>query len=1319
MVHTQLITGTDLHERYYRHFERGLFPDLIRRLILASDKSVRWLHFRAHEGTALAGWDGLIDQADGATPYVPAGTSRWELGTNQDAAGKIRSDFAKRDAPPIIKAKKGRAKSKAAAAPEPAEPASAAALAPDPVKPTLDRPTTSLVFVVGRRWEGKEDWAREQTVDSEWRAVYVLDADDLETWLGQHPAIHIWLSTQMGKHVQGALDLENWWQDWAHQSQPLMQPDWLLAGRLATVNRFSSWVRGTDGTLSVFASTADEARAVIAACILTLPDAEREALLTRTLVVTDKEAWAQLARSPEALLLIPDFESANFSQLVAAATRNGHRVLLPRPTTEARNTDEVVTHLGREALETALKQAGFSSLDAAEKAMLARRSFTAFHRSILADKSLQEPWWAKPGPAAALLPLVLLGRWDAQSEGDQKMVELLTGEPYASTQHLLAQWNQRPGTPVRILSQECFVLDPADAWEQAVPYLMPPLQQRFAQVIEQVLGTPLARFNLPAEERSLASLRGVQNEYSSSLRAGLVATLALIATTNASPRDGNAFQLQAWAQHQIRQLLNKAFQDISGNLLASLNSILPTLAEVAPDIFLATILRELKQSNSVLPSLFQEEPGLFHPHAHHTGLLWALENLAWPAQHVSDATLALAGLARLDPGGSVSNRPINSLRNIFVGWHPQTNASVLDRLAVIDRLRSQEEEVAWHLMVRLMPSDRDVAWPSHVPTFHWRDWQINPDQRVTNAEYFDFVTGLTERLLADAGNNPDRWSELIDKLPELLNRVRVIKPELSAKVLEQLRAIGNISLSDDARSQLRTEIREFLNHHRSHPNTYWAWPEDDLQPFAELYNQLQPDDIVQRHAWIFDNWPRLPAGIREHGHEKSSAIVQQAQEEVVAEILAARGLAAVAELLPLVPSPYFLGRALALSATLTTVEKIALLKEYVATDDERLSNLGAGLASAYAWKMDADQAAKFAREQTADWLPAQRAIWLQVMPMTSETWQLAQEMEPAIEELFWKKAHNFVQRDEEAEEAVRQFLRFNRPVAAASVLAHMPDKPTLPTELVLETLEFIAGRGTEDDVRQIVRGYELSILLDALQNPPADLRARAIRMGFQFAESTSGLSNPKLLDQELQQNPNFFVEALAILYKRDDGVDAEVAPDQEQLEQPDQQERRALYAHKVWRMLHEWEAVPGSQPDQPFDPVAFHAWVSRASKLAEAASVMKGYNIEFGQILSHAPAGPDGVWPHPAVCEVLEHQANNESLHRHFLMGCYNRHGRAHTVDGGWREQSIAEQYTAWATAMQVHYPNTARLLRTLADDFYREAQAERDRHERDQQLGF
>jgi hypothetical protein len=74
-------------------------------------------------------------------------------------------------------------------------------------------------------------------------------------------------------------------------------------------------------------------------------------------------------------------------------------------------------------------------------------------------------------------------------------------------------------------------------------------------------------------------------------------------------------------------------------------------------------------------------------------MLWALETLAWDPDFLHRAALILARLADIDPGGRLSNRPINSLRAIFLSWTPNTNAPLKQRLAVLDAIVRLTPEV--------------------------------------------------------------------------------------------------------------------------------------------------------------------------------------------------------------------------------------------------------------------------------------------------------------------------------------------------------------------------------------------------------------------------------------------------------------------------------------------------------------------------------------------------------------------------------------------------------------------------------------------------
>lgn len=747
--------------------------------------------------------------------------------------------------------------------------------------------------------------------------------------------------------------------------------------------------------------------------------------------------------------------------------------------------------------------------------------------------------------------------------------------------------------------------------------------------------------------------------------------------------------------------------------MASLDYHLPALAEAAPDTFLEVILHELQRPDTVLLRLFDEEDSIIHRTAHHTGLLWALEGLAWPAQFSSDAALSLAGLDRLDPGGQLSNRPINSLRTIFLGWHPQTTATVSERLAVLDRIRQVYPEVGWRLVQRLLPKHYDHGFNSHLPTFHWRDWQVNPDRKVPMAEYFQFITGLTERLLTDVGTDPQRWTQLIDELPQLLEHLD--NDTIRVRVLAQLQQLASLPIPDDGRLNLLKELREFLNHHRSCQDTNWAWREKQLSPIDSLYQQLQPESLLLRHAWIFDQWPCLPEGLEHHHHEENALLIQQRQEEALGELVTTEGQSVIEQLIPLVPNNFELGQVIARSIHFTDDDRIELFQKFAAATDENQDRLSKGLAARFTRILGIDRAAAIVRKQASNWQPQQQAIWLWTLPMNSTTWQLAHELGEEIKSRYWQIANEYVEHDAEALEAVRQFLVHHRPAAAARALNRLKrhDKQRLPIDLVLETLESLLRAHSEAPGHRLIHSYELDTLLDELEYVPDEQRNQAIKLAFLFGRATT-LRNPKLLNSELQRNPAFFVELLTALYLPDNSTPADL----ENLTVEEKQNKTA-FGTQAWSILRNWNTFPGMHQDGSFDEEHFGNWVNKARMLATEKGISKGFDIQLGLLISQAPAGSDDVWPHPAVCALLEAESQNDMIARHVHMGCYNRHGRTHIVDGGRREQAIASDYSTWAERIQTKYPATARLLRQLQEDFSRQSHSEKERADREEQFGM
>lgn len=204
MASNLLINAMDIQQWADRLDARSQLPRLVRRLIQATAPSIGRLHFPADEGVQLDGWDGIVTSRD-SNAFVPAGVSVWEMGVDKNPKGKADKDYEKRSQNPL----------------------------------GLDPKQTTFVFVTPRRWKNKGDWAKSRRAESQWANVQAYDAGDIETWLEQAPAVHLWLSMLIGKHPQGAWSLDDYWSGWIAKTDPTFSPALVIGGVRPPANESS------------------------------------------------------------------------------------------------------------------------------------------------------------------------------------------------------------------------------------------------------------------------------------------------------------------------------------------------------------------------------------------------------------------------------------------------------------------------------------------------------------------------------------------------------------------------------------------------------------------------------------------------------------------------------------------------------------------------------------------------------------------------------------------------------------------------------------------------------------------------------------------------------------------------------------------------------------------------------------------------------------------------------------------------------------------------------------------------------------------------
>src|SRR5262249_41362989 len=156
------------------------------------------------------------------------------------------------------------------------------------------------------------------------------------------------------------------------------------------------------------------------------------------------------------------------------------------------------------------------------------------------------------------------------------------------------------------------------------------------------------------------------------------------------------------------RMARKLFAGQGWSRWASLSPQLPLLAEAAPQAFLDAVAQELKE----LVKLFTQEGDAFFVSHPHTGLLWALEVVAWDRTFLSPVSRLLAALDEAVGTGKTGNNPARSFHEIFMPWFPQTNASVEERVKVLRKLIKDHPKAGWRLLIGLLPNQHMVSTPT-------------------------------------------------------------------------------------------------------------------------------------------------------------------------------------------------------------------------------------------------------------------------------------------------------------------------------------------------------------------------------------------------------------------------------------------------------------------------------------------------------------------------------------------------------------------------------------------------------------------------------
>ncbi|WP_168441891.1 hypothetical protein [Pontiella desulfatans] len=1215
---------------------------MVDKLIRASCKPKN-VSFPSGDDIAIGGWDGILEVEEG-NEFVPSGHSGWEFGTNASVKGKADGDYAKRLAEPA----------------------------------PLDPKRSTFVFVTSRLWTRCDKWVSSKKSAKEWGNVIGLNAEKLSSWLLQCPAVHRWFAELIGKRTSDTRDVGQAWEAHSSRTETKLTPEFFLYGRDSQVNCLSGKMRQQNNVIRVASESADEAYGFVLSTIL-----QDENASARSLIVRNQDGWDAMAPSPNPLILIPYGFIPNE---IGAATNSGHTVVIVATTKSHPPAEIILGRLQRMEKTKAFAALGFDEATSHELYRKTKGYFEPLLRHpLMKPIDYVGPEWPQQISADALFAILFASEWNKDNENDRNALESLSGMTYGDFEKIVLEVSKADDPPVRLIGSIWQVISKMDFFLRIAHLASQTILGRFVEVMNQILSDEDPGYDLPEEERHLASFSNETPQYSNNLKEAVADTAALLAAHIDDHEDVlGATNPSSIIHYAVRSLFES---NQTTKHWYSLGSCTQLLAEAAPEEYLTAVENASTGEPPALLGLFEAEGAGVFGGCYHSNLLWGLEGISWNKQYLSRVAQCLAKLSQIDPGGSYSNRPFSSLCDMFLGWINNTNATHDERLEIVDKvLIPQFPDVAWKLMVELLVDKHSTTSGIHEPEY--RDWAQAIEQSTTVPAYYGYVYAMVDLLIREFNNHINR------DIVTLISEFDSYKPDQRDAIVDKFMAVDVESLDPELRHEIRNKFRETISRHREFSDVKWAWPEALLVRLEAVHDHFKFQDLVEDNVYLFDkrHAPLIDAvSKKDVSYDERDALVRGKRREVIEAIYMEYDMPGITQLADTCADPYLVGEALYDSSMGQDVSE--MMFEWVEGDGVT-SQVAKSFISSWACRSTGELLELF--DSRSEWDSVMKATILLNFLLTEDTLERIEQLDEAGQREYWSKALRYYVRGDKAPSiniVARRLLENDRPLAAIDTIAmakhaRNPEQG-IDCELASEILlSIIRNPADIEDVPFASVQYHIQEVIQVLQGVGSiddqmmiEIEWNYLRM-FRFDRFT-----PIYLFKKVAADPAFFAQLVSWIYKKEELAEAE-------------QEQRKLLAEKSFTLLDKinlWEAGD----EQVVSREGLSRWVEQVRLTLLEENLTGIGDDRIGHCLSHCPEGADGIWPHENVRHVIE-AIKSKELDVAVQVGRSNSRGATSRAmfEGGDQERNLADKYQEEAEKLQLVFPRTATILRSLASSY-------------------
>lgn len=784
------------------------------------------------------------------------------------------------------------------------------------------------------------------------------------------------------------------------------------------------------------------------------------------------------------------------------------------------------------------------------------------------------------------------------------------------------------------------------------------------------------QFEIDPKDRFAFATFGKTSKYSDELRKGIAETLAFLGVHGNKLKNCTLHKPEETSNLAISKLLRNA----DWKLWASLNELLPILAEASPKEFLTSIENCLKQDPCLFDELFKQEgKGRLGGANYMTGLYRALEVLAWSEDYLPKAIMVLAELAERDPGGRYANRPANSIIMILFPLKPQTTGSIDLRIASIKGIRKSFPNTAWNIVLNLLPNQQQTLTKNKKPSFRSfipNNWE----EKLLTKDYWKQVKIFAKIAVNMAKENIQYVKDLVKNLDNI--------PQPSYdEFIAYLSSEEVLKLSDEEKQPIWETMTEFIRKHRYFSDKEWALSKEMVDLLEETANKVAPLNPLYLYRYLFSNSARDLLG-KDVGWQSGEKELLKQRIEAIKQIYGINKTQSIINFAKLAENSTLVGDVFARIAH--EKDDKEFLPKFLDSEEEYKKQFISGYIKSRYQSLSFDWVESLLSK---DWTIKQKQSLFLNLPFELEIWKKAEEILDKEVVEYWRniKSSPFGTQSD-LKFAIQKLLKYDRPYFALDcIYAHYYlGKGFLKTEAVAALLKGASG----DDKVETAETYHVVEIIKMLQNDPQIDKDELFKIEWAYLALLDRYSGakPKTIEKRLSENPDLFMEVIELVYR------SEKQPEKKKIVNKESVLNARL-------LLDLWKRPPGKQDDGTFCEEELNKWFAGVKDKSKESGHYKVAMTRIGHVLFYSiDLDPKGLWIHRAAAELLD-EKDNDYIRQGFTTEAYNSRG-LHQVDpSGKQERDLAEFWRERARSIEnlglIHFSSS---LKNLADSYDREA---------------